>query len=545
MADLIPATAGAADPRAVPPSLLAPLTDPAGGTLRDRFGGFFGQPAVRRALPGIVGVSALAGAALLWVSLSSGPQRVLYSTLSDAERSEVVGALEQGGITYAIDASTGTLTVGEDDLYKARMLVASNGALAAPDSTAELLDSIPLGSSRTLEGERLRNVRERELMLTIAEIDGVEAVRVHLATPERTVFVRERTAPSASVMVRLARGRSLSPDQVMAIGNLVAASVPGMTADAVRVVDQHGQLLSSTGGENADGLDLQRQFEDKLRAQLAQLLTPIVGEGNFSTEVQVELDLAEVTSAQESYDREGAIRSETQSRSQSQGPGLAGGVPGVLSNTPPPPTGLDDAAPEGTVTEAGALATSGESTARRTYELGRQVAVSSTTPGAVKRLSVAVAVDSAALGTIAPANLQSIENLVGSAVGAQPDRGDRVTVITSAFSPTDIEDAPFWETAWFATILRNAVALIAVILAAVFGLRPLMAMLRRRGETADERVRMLASPVSGEQDTDALLDATSMHEQIELTRKLAADKPERAAAALRRMLAPPAESRAA
>ncbi len=101
--------------------------------------------------------------------------------------------------------------MAEDDLYRARMMVASDGGLAAPETTAEMLDAIPMGSSRTLEGERLRNVRERELMMTIMEIDGVEAVRVHLAQAEKSVFVRENAPPSASVMVRLARGRNLAP----------------------------------------------------------------------------------------------------------------------------------------------------------------------------------------------------------------------------------------------------------------------------------------------------------------------------------------------
>ena len=555
MAELVPTAAGSggmvpahttmAGGQSARPSILSPIFDPAGGSARDRMTGFFGQPAVRRALPAIVGVSTVAAAALLWMSFSTGPQRVLYSGLSDAERSEVVGALEQGGIGYAIDASTGTLTVGEDNLYKARMLVASNGALAAPDSTAELLDSIPLGSSRTLESERLRNVRERELMLTIAEIDGVEAVRVHLATPERTVFVREKTAPSASVMVRLARGRSLSEDQVIAVRNLVAASVPGMDADDVRVVDQHGKLLSAPDGEAAGGLDLQRQFEEKLRAQIAQLLIPIVGEGNFSSEVQVELDMAEVTSAKESYDKDGALRSEAQSQFSQQGVGPAGGVPGVLANTPPPPTGLENEAPEGTPPGAEGGTTSGESSARRTYELGRQVAVSSTTPGGVKRLSVAVALDAKALKRVKPASLQQLETLVASAVGAVPERGDQVTVIESAFSPTEIESVPFYETSWFATILRNAVALIAVILAALFGLRPLMTMLRRKSEGQSDESKMLPAPSAGANDAEVLIDSTSIHEQIELTRKLAAEKPDRAAAALRRMLAAPSEGQAA
>jgi flagellar M-ring protein FliF len=203
--------------------------------------GFMAQPALGRALPMIAGVGALAAAGALWMTLAAGPDRVLYTSLTDAERAKVVETLEAGGISYAIDNQTGALSVAQDDVYRAKMLVASNAGIAAPEGAEAMLDAMPLGTSRTLEGERLRLARERELMLTIKEIDGIESVRVHLATPERSVFVRENNPPSASVMVRLVGGRNLTQSQVEAIVNLVAASVPGMSADAVRVVDQNGR----------------------------------------------------------------------------------------------------------------------------------------------------------------------------------------------------------------------------------------------------------------------------------------------------------------
>src|SRR5690606_35533480 len=161
--------------------------------------------------------------------------RILYSSLGDAERAEVAAALDTASIDYTIDSATGALTVDEGDLYRARMLVASQGALAAPQSGTALVDSLPMGASRTPDGDRLRAAQERELTLTIMEIDGVEAVRVHIAQPERSVFVREDSPPSASVMLRMTRGRQLADSQVTAIANLVAASVPGLSIEAVRI----------------------------------------------------------------------------------------------------------------------------------------------------------------------------------------------------------------------------------------------------------------------------------------------------------------------
>lgn len=524
-------------------SLLEPLKGANGGSTGERLSAFMAQPAVRRSLPAVAGIGAVAAAALLYLAMATGPQRVLYGSLADGERASVVETLDRGNIDYTIDNATGALSVAEDDLYRARMLVASDGALAAPESGADMLDAIPLGASRTLEGERLRNVRERELMMTIGEIDGVEAVRVHLAQPERSVFVREELPPGASIMVRMARGRSLSDDQVNAIVNLVAGSVPGMASDAVQVADQHGRLLSDRTSDSTGPLAAQREFEEKLRVQIAQLLTPMLGEGNFSSEVQVELDMAEVTSASESYDKEGVVRSESEMQSQQSGSGAAIGVPGVLANTPPPPAELVEGAPQGT-DAANPGQTSGETSARRTYELGRQVAVSSTGPGGVKRLSVAVALSAEALKKIAPTTAAQIEELVASAVGAQPQRGDQVTVVTGGFEAATLDPAPFYETPWFATILRNAVALIAVILALIFGVRPLVRALKGRADdAASGDVAALRAP-AGEaamlpQDTAG--QSALLREQVELARQFAADQPDRAVIALRRMLAAPAE----
>jgi len=516
---------------------------------------------VRRSLPMLAGVGMLGVAAALYLTLSQGPQRTLYTSLSDSERAGVVSALDTGGIAYDIDPNTGALTVGEDDLYRARMLVASDGALATPDSTAEMLDAIPLGSSRTLEGERLKNVRERELMLTIQEIDGVESVRVHLASPERSVFVRENVAPSASVMVRLARGRSLLPDQVQAIVNLVAGSVPGLAPEAVRVVDQQGRLLSASGSSAADALQLQRDFEDKLRLQVAQLLTPLIGEGNFSTEVQVSLDMAEVTSATESYDNQGAVRSETESSSNQGGEALAAGVPGATSNTPPPPATLDPNAPQGNAANAATTPANGARSSTRNYELGREVAVSSTSPGGVQRISVAVALSKEALDAIQPATAAQVQQLVSAAVGANTQRGDVVTVVAGAFDPVEDVAVPFYETGWFAMALRYGGGLFALILALVLGVRPIVSAIRgkqaaladasegdgdaaggERGEgdfTPPGRARPLDGAPSYGTVTMPGGANEELREQVELARRLAAEQPDRAVAALRRMLAAP------
>lgn len=555
MSDLVPAGATPSGTAAVAvPAAALSMGGLQGGSLLDRARAFAAQEPVQRMLPWFLGVSALGGVALAWAALSPSPQRTLYAQLDDSERASVAAALDQAAISYDIDNRTGTLTVAESDFYRARMLVASDGALAAPQSGTELVDSLPMGASRMLEGERLRAAREHDLMLTIMQIDGVEAVRVHIAEGEKSVFVRDNVPPTASVMLRLARGRQISDSQVSAIVNLVAGSVPGLSPDAVRVADQHGRLLSDRGGADGDQLELQARMEEKLRTQVAQLLTPMLGQGNFTSEIQVELDMNEVTSARESYDKDGAVRSVTEAQSQSSGPGQAIGVPGVMSNTPPPAAEAEERPPEGTEQPGGQPPLMGESSSSRTYELGREVSVANTRPGQVKRLSVAVAISQKAMKGSKPADIEELQRLVSAAVGANQQRGDQIAVAVRSFEPVSEEAVPFYETPWFATLVRHGAALLAVLLVLLLGVRPLIKALRRdtraKGkdsddfEPDDEAVTSNElMPLEDEPATAAIARRPSpsdvLSEKVGLAQRLVAEKPDSALAALRLMLAEP------
>lgn len=552
MADLVPATPNGS------------LTMEPGSGPMAQVKGFMAQPAVRKMLPWFIGTAGLGLAALTWSLVVPAPQRTLYSSLGDGERAEVAAALDQAGIGYEIDPGTGAVMVGEDELYRARMTVASQGALSMPESGSDMLDSLPMGASRTLEGDRLRAAQERELELTIAEIDGVDTVRVHLAKADRSVFVRENGDPTASVMLRLARGKSLSQSQVGAIANLVAASVVGLTPDHVRIVDQNGSLLSDSVNPDLDGLDLQARTEAKLREQVIQLLTPMVGENAFSTEVQVSLDMNEQTRARESYEPEGVVRSETVSETTQAEQSRAAGIPGATSNMPPVDDQAVNRAPQGTEAGGGAVR-NGASNASRTFDVGREVSVTSTRPGALSRLSVAVAIDQSALGDKPEQELKNVEELVAAAVGADTQRGDIVTVRMRTFSPNEIAEPAFWETPWFATILRNVVALLSVLLVLLLAVRPLLKAVTKKldpanaGKQTDDGPAMLdggfvgseEDEATGEEERPTLLSHNAeqmpaanndaLTQQIELARRITREQPEDALQALRRMLrqAPP------
>jgi flagellar M-ring protein FliF len=557
------------------------LTPQPGNALPERFAnplqqisGLLAQPAVRRSLPMVLMVSLIAAAALAWMSFSTAPQKTLFAQLSDADKGSVTQALEQANISSRIDSGSGALTVNEDDYSRARILLAGQGLPKATPGGYALLDQLPMGVSRAVEGERLRQARETELARSIEEIDSVAEARVHLATPEASVFIRDNAAPSASVILKLQAGRSLADSQVASIINLVASSVPGMKSDAVTIVDQMGGLLTKASDRSALGIAsderiaFQRRVEDKYRAQVVQLLTPLVGAGNFTTEVQTDVDLNETQATRESYDKQGALRAEQGNWTGNQKDGAQpGGIPGALSNTAPPPSTITSpAADAAAAAKAGATPGAPPATAAapaepvkqsdqfaRSYDLGKEVSVSRTAPGAITRLSVAVLLrDVEGSKPRSPVEIQQITQLVQTAVGYSQARGDQVTVISRKFAgAATVEDKqPWYDAGWLPVVARNVTAIIIALLVLMLGVRPLARALMKKRDDATPRMalgRDLGNLNSGSGgggqpqagppvSIDAIAGAQNYDDRIGMVRGFTRDNPARAALAVRDMI---------
>jgi flagellar M-ring protein FliF len=295
-------------------------------------------------------------------------------------------------------------------------------------------------------------------------------------------------------------------------------------------------------------------LENKLREQVESLLTPMLGAGNFSSEVQVDLNMDQQTSARESYDKQGAVRTETQTASQTSAGSAASGVPGVLSNTPPPQPQPSAGPPTGNSSSAtpGPSPTNSDSSTSRTYELGREVAVTNAGPGKIRRLSVAVALSAAAMAKAKPGEIEQIKQLVSATVGVDTTRGDQVAVVVRNFQPMTIDQPKFWETPWFAMAVRNGVALLAVLLTLMLGVRPLIKALKRDPappesaadqsdaddeDSADQPNAAATRKNSAASDTP--LDPEMLGKQVGLAQRLVREKPDTAVAALRQMLTDP------
>ncbi|WP_145199296.1 flagellar basal-body MS-ring/collar protein FliF [Sphingobium sp. B2] len=459
--------------------------------LRARLTGFMKQPAVAKSLPllGLLGVLAVAG--LAWMALREPPQRDLFRGLPDGDKSAVAQVLDQNGIPYDFD-NNGAMTVGEGDYFKAKMMLAAQGLpKSAPDGNS-MIDSLPMGASRAVEGEKLRSAREMDLARTIEAIDSVESAKVHLAVEPPSVFLRDRAKPSASVMLRLANGRTLTDAQVSAIVHLVASSIPELSPDQISLVDQNGRLLSKNDSDSGDDrqLAIQSRIEDRYRQSVVALLTPILGANNFSTEVHAELNFAERQATRETYPQDEArLRTEQgtwASDPRGQGAGEASGIPGALSNQAPVNPTVTQTNPNGQAVQQGQTAaqTPGtppnplmktEETFNRSFELGREVSVTKDAVGTVKRLSVAVALDNAPDGKArTPQEIAALEALVKGAIGFDQARGDVVALSSRSFLKTPEEQPLWYEADWVSPLIRNVSALLVALLV-IFGIgRPLL-----------------------------------------------------------------------
>ncbi|MEP3227115.1 MAG: flagellar basal-body MS-ring/collar protein FliF [Parasphingorhabdus sp.] len=442
------------------------------------------QPAIARAMPLIILSAVLLAAFSAWLMLREPAQRDLFRGLPDNDKSAVMQALQTANIPYQVDDTTGTLMVSNEDYHDAKIQLAGQGLPRSAPSGDTVMSSMPMGASRAVESEKLRTAREMDLARSIEALDNVVSARVHLAVEQPSIFLRDRNEPAASVILQLSGATKLDDRQTQAILNLVASSVPGLSAGNVSVIDQNGRLLSSSDGADTRGNDTQLKIkaaiEDRYRQSLASLLTPIVGPGNFVAQVTADVNFDEKQATSETYPAEGSVlRSEQGMRSEEPvGGSQVGGIPGALANRPPEAAQVDDQ-PDGEEEQVAVETEPRKSSEeyRRNFELAREIAVTNQATGQVSRLSVAVAIDDKALKDAkSPKEIQDIEKLVKGTIGFNAERGDQIAVSASQFRPVTQKETEvaFYESPWFAVIARNITALIVALLIIFLIARPIL-----------------------------------------------------------------------
>jgi len=477
----------------------------------------------------LVGVAAAIAAGVFVALWTKGPTYgLLFSGLGNQDSAAVVQALDAANIPYKLDPGSGAISVPAEQVQSVRLQLAGQGLPEGDDAGFAVMSKDPgFGISQFMESARYQHALETELARTITSLQAVGGARVHLALPRQSAFVRDRQSPSASVFLQMKPGRRLESEQVTAIVNLVASSIPELEADQVTVVDQQGRLLSSPdqgdplGALPTKQFEFARRLEEDYVQRIEQLLTPLVGAGRVRAQVAVDVEMGVTEEAREQYTPESAVvRSENLAEQSSGAAGAAQGVPGALTNQPPAPTAVLPPGQAAAAQAAAAAGTDAQSVSRQTtrnYEIDRTISHTRLPAGRLKRLSVAVIVDNppppavtapaegdpaAPVPTPAPTPLsaQEVENLtrlVKDAVGFDENRGDSVNVMNAPFRPDAIEpidpldEIPIWERPMVRDLIKLGLGVLVLLLLVFMVLRPLVKGLLASAKAAAQPVQQI------------------------------------------------------
>lgn len=390
----------------------------------------------------VLGVGAGVAAVLVALMLRVGqaPDALLYSNLDLREAGEITTSLDQAGIKYSTRGDGSTIMVNRDDVGTARLMLAGKGLVTSGSVGYELFDTQSvLGQTEFQQQINEQRALQGELARTIMSMRGISSARVQIALPRRELFQADAAQPTAAVVVGLG-GRALSVDQVRAIRNVVASSVPNLKPDRVTVVDETNQTLAAgtdEGFTSASAEEAKTSTEAQLQARIRDLVEGVVGPGAARVQVTADIDMSRSTTQEQKFDPDGqVVRSTSANGSQSADTtGVADGGATAANNIP------------GGEAPANAPAGSTESVTGETtnYEISNTTTTTVKEPGEVRKLSVAVAVD----GKLTPAaepggepayeprsaeEITQIEDLVKAAMGYDETRGDQVRVTNVRFN---------------------------------------------------------------------------------------------------------------
>lgn len=383
-------------------------------------------------IAGVV-VAAIAGIILMLNTASQPSMSVLFSELDQKDASVITEKLKERKIPYEIQSGGSTLLVPANVLHETRLQLAGEGLPQSSTVGYEIFDKTNLGMSDFVQKLNYRRALEGELARTIGSIDEVQKVRVHIVVPEKALFDRDQNKATASVILQLKSGRSISRLNTEGIQNLVASSIEGMDAGSVTVVDQKGQIISepprdknSIAGLSSTQYELQQKVDQYLTTKVQSLLDGVLGVGNAVVRANAELDFTQIEKTVEDYDPDKqVVRSEQKIDEQSKSVDSLN-IPSVNS-----------ASSRGnTVTN---------------YEISKTVEKIVNRGGGIRRLSVATLINGKTKITEgdkptleykprADEEMQKITQVVKNAVGYDPTRNDQVSVVNVQFDPSQQEE---------------------------------------------------------------------------------------------------------
>ncbi|MGY1708642.1 flagellar basal-body MS-ring/collar protein FliF [Geodermatophilus sp. SYSU D00758] len=460
---------------------------------------------------GLLAIGLVLGGLVFYRWITTPTYAPLFSNLASTDASAIVDELNASGVSYELADGGSTIMVPNDQVYDLRLSMSGKGLPAGSETGYALLDEQGITSSEFQQQVQYQRAIEGELAMTLESLDGVRSAVVHVALPEDEVFVSDQGEPTASVLLDLAAGTTLSGEQVQAVTNLVSSSVQDMEPDQVTVADSTGRVLSAPGqGVTAAAGDarsqLEQEYEGRLAGNAQAILDRVLGPGRAQVSVRADLDLAQRESTSTTYDFEEGTPPISESTTTEEYAGDGAVVGGVLG-----PENAADAA--GNV---GGESTYNKESTTSNNAVGQTVETVTGAPGTINRLTVSVVMDAAAAGNL---NQNQVQDLIGNAVGLDPARGDAITVASMAFDTTaadraaaELEAAQEAEkqAQLWSMVKTGGIALGIALLVLVVWLRS-----RRRGEDEDDEYEELDLP----DDVMAELDRI----RIESTREVAVD----------------------
>ncbi|MET0859805.1 MAG: flagellar basal-body MS-ring/collar protein FliF [Microbacterium sp.] len=377
----------------------------------------------------IIGVAVLAlGIFALSTWMTKPAYTPLFSGLSAADASTIVEQLQTNGVSYELSNGGATIMVPEQNVYEERLTAAAAGLPSSSTGGYSLLDEMGVTSSEFQQSVTYKRALEGELAATISALEGVTTASVRLAVPEETVFVSEKANPTASVFVETKNGVTLSAEQVQAITHLTSASVDGMTATDVAVIDSKGTVLSAVGvGATGTVAQQTTDYEQRVRTSVQTMLDQIVGPGNSTVIVAAGVNLESAERVEESYTtpEDAPILDESSSQESYTGGGGTGSGGALGPDNIAVPSGSGD----GTYTSESAT---------KNHAVDK-VTESRTIPaGSIERQTVSVALSADVAENL---DIGNIRDLVSSAAGIDTDRGDAVTVELVSFTTSAADEA--------------------------------------------------------------------------------------------------------
>jgi len=465
-------------------------------------------------------------ALLSWANRTN--YQTLYSRLDPQDAGAIVDKLKEAKVPYQIKQGGSTILVPEDKVYELRLQLASDRVLQKGNIGFELFDQTNLGSTEFVQTINYHRALQGELSRTISSLVEVEWARVHLAIPQKSLFIEKEQPPTASVVIRLKEGGQLNKGQINGIVNLVSCSVEGLSVENVKIIDDRGRILSENSNDYSSQLlqstkvEYQTQVEEILEKKITSMLERALGEGKVIAKVSVNLNLKQTETTEEKYDPDRTVV-KTEQRTQEASQGQTSATPAANNNS-----------------------NYQKSDEIIKYELTKATNHVTELPGQITRLSVAVLVDgryekqakeakqkdSAAEEKYiprTPEEMKGIQTIAEKAVGYDVNRGDQIEVVNIPFrsdsssqrQPASLDIAKNWQ--FWLSLAQYGSRVLLVVLILLFIFRPLLKWLYRFAPSTPAEV---AEQLRIE-DGAAVKEVTDSENEDAMIQKLQQNLPER------------------